>query len=102
MTAYVLGIVLVSMAGLYVWALAAFLHTPLIRPLQAWLRRRWRRPLIACPWCSGFWLSLVMTLVLHASLSILSPVGTPFSILAAAGIIGLIGSNWTQGAADED
>lgn len=93
--------VLVALVAIYLWALAAFLHTPIIGGAQRWLRRGWRRPLIACPWCFGFWASLALTVALHASTGRLDWSSLWVGVAAAA-LVGLIGSNWTPGADDSD
>jgi len=94
-------VLLIAFAVLYAWALAAFLHTPVIRPVQRWLRRGWRRALVGCPWCFGFWVSLVFTIALHATQHRLDWVATPLTVLAAAALAALAGS-FTQGIEDED
>lgn len=91
---------LAALAGLYLWALAAFLHTPVIRPIQRWLRRRWRKPLISCPWCFGFWASVLLVGLLQWGRW--DWVHTPLAILAAAALVGVIGGTWTPGFDDED
>lgn len=93
---------LVAGMALYLWALAAFLHTPVIGGVQRWLRRGWRRPLIACPWCFGFWASLLLALALHGWTGRLDWVMTPLVVFTAAALVGLVGSNWTPGADDPD
>lgn len=95
-------IFLIAFAGLYLWVLASQLHTPVIRPVQRWLRRGWRRPLLSCPWCSGFWLAVVLALTLHAITGRLHWLLTPLVILAAAALIGLVGSMWTPGIEDPE
>lgn len=95
-------VLIVAAAALYAWALAAFLHTPVILPLQRWLRRGWLRPLIACPWCFGWWASLALMLILHAWTGRLDWILTPVAAFAAAAIVGVAGSNWTPGIDDED
>lgn len=94
--------VLVALVAIYLWALAAFLHTPVIGGVQRWLRRGWRRPLIACPWCFGFWATLLLTLALHGWTGRLDWILTPLVALAAAAIVGIVGSNFTPGADDLD
>lgn len=43
---------------------------------------------IRCPWCAGFWLAAGFTLALDHSLTL----STAVSVLAAAGVSGLIGT----------
>lgn len=92
--------ILIGLAALYLWVLASQLHTPVIGGVQRWLRRGWRRPLISCPWCSGFWISAVLVAVVQWMRW--DWIGTPLTILASATIVGLIGSNWTAGIDDEE
>lgn len=90
---------LAAAAGLFVWVFMSQLTTPGFAWLQRWLRSGWRRPLISCPWCSGFWLALIFTLLLQWSY--LHPVVTPLTVLASAAIIGFAGG-FTPGIEDED
>lgn len=86
-------------AGLFAWVFASQLTTPGFAWLQKWLRRGWRRPLVSCPWCSGFWLCAIFAIALQWGY--LHPVITPLSALAAAAIVGYIGS-LTPGINDEE
>lgn len=90
---------LAGAAALYVWVLASQLHTPIIRPIQKWLRTGWRRPMISCPWCSGFWLGIAFTVALQWHR--LDWIVTPITALAAAAICGYVGS-LTPGIEDEE
>lgn len=92
-------IILIAMASLYLWVLASQLTTPVIAPIQRWLRRGWRRSLVSCPWCAGFWLSLIFTLAVHWGRY--DWVVTPLTVLASAAVVGLAGS-FTGGILDED
>lgn len=83
-------VLVVGLASFYVWALAAFLHTPVIRPIQRWLRRGWRVALTGCPYCLGFWLSLVGTVAIQWGR--LDWVLTPLTVLASAALCGYVGS----------
>lgn len=95
-----LDALIVGLAALYVWVLASQLHTPVIGGVQRWLRRGWRRSLIACPWCSGFWLSMLGVGLIQWGRW--GWVETPLAILGAAAVVGLVGSNWTAGIDDEE
>lgn len=92
----------IGLAVTYVWALAAFLHTPIIRPIQRWLRRSWRWPLISCPWCFGFWAAMALTILVHASTGRLGWSTTPVVVLASASLVGIIGSNWAPSPDPEE
>lgn len=92
-------IALIALAGLYLWVFVSQLSTPGFKRLQRAIRLSFMRPLIACPWCSGFWLSLVFTALLH--IGRYDWVATPLTALAGAGLIGLLGS-FTPGIIDED
>lgn len=86
-------------ATFYLWMLAAQLHTPIIYPIQKWLRLSWRRPLIGCPYCFGFWGAVALTLLVQWGR--LDWVMTPLTILAAAALSGFVGS-FTPGIDDEE
>lgn len=90
-----------GLAALYVWVFLSQLHTPGFGRLQRWARRGWRVPLVGCPWCSGWWLGLVFTILLQ--LQRLDWIATPLTALAAAALCGFVGS-LTPGMdeADED
>lgn len=83
-------VLIAGFAALYIWVLASQLHTPLIRPIQKWLRRGWRVPFVGCPWCSGFWLSAVFVIAIQWGR--LDFVLTPLSIFAAAALCGFVGA----------
>lgn len=89
---FALAIALVSgLAALYLWVFASQLHTPLLGWLQRWLRTGWRVPLVSCPWCFGFWASMLIAIVLGA-VSGTHIVVTLASGLAGAAVAGFIGS----------
>lgn len=90
----------VALAALYLWMLASQLHTPVIRPVQRWLRRGWRRSLVGCPWCFGIYATTALALLVHWGRW--DWIATPLLALAAAALVGLIGSNWTPGIEDEE
>ena len=91
----------VGPAAFYLWMVAAVLRTPVIHPVQRWLRRGWRRPLVACGYCSGFWLSGAVTGALWAAHGFTDPVVAASVWLAGAALCGFMAS-WTDGIADED
>lgn len=82
--------VIVAFAAFYVWVFVSQLHTPGFRRIQKWLRRGWRLQLTGCPYCLGWWLSLIFTIAIQWGH--LDWVITPLTALAAAGICGYIGS----------
>lgn len=96
----VLQALLAAGAGLYLWVFASQLTTPGFSGFQKWLRKSWRRPLIGCPWCSGFWLSAIFVTSQQALTGTLHWLTTPLTILAGAAVIGYVGS-LTPGVNDE-
>lgn len=92
-------VIIVGLAALFAWVFMSQLHTPGFGPIQRWLRRGWRVPLIGCPWCSGFWLALIFTLLLQWGRWDL--VATPLTILAGAAVCGFLGS-LTPGMDEEE
>lgn len=95
----ILDVLLAAFASLYVWVFVSQLTTPIIAPVQRWLRRGWRRSLVSCPWCTSFWLALLFILLLQ--MGRYDWVATPLAVLAAAAISAFIGS-MTPGILDED
>lgn len=88
-----------GLASVYIWVFMSQLHTPGFGRLQRWLRRGPLSNLIACPWCSGWWLSVVIVLLLQ--LHRLDWLVTPITIVAAAGLAGIVGG-MTPGVDMED
>lgn len=79
-----------GLAAVYVWVFMSQLHTPGFGRLQRWLRRGWRVPVISCSYCSSWWLSVVLVALLQ--LHRLDWIVTPITMIATAGLAGLIGS----------
>lgn len=94
-------VAVVALATLFVWVLASQLDTPIIRPVQRWLRSGWRFQLVGCPYCFGFWLSIIFTALVQWER--LDWVRSPLTVLAATALAGFLGS-LTEGAVpvDED
>lgn len=92
-------VLLAGAAAFFLWVLASQLHTPVIRPVQRWLRTGWRRSLVSCPFCFGFWAAVILVAALQWGR--LDPIDTPVSILAATAVCGFLGS-FTAGIEDEE
>lgn len=95
----VLDFLIAGFAALYVWVFLSQLHTPGFGWLQSWMRRGWRVPLIGCPWCSGWWLGLIFTVLLQ--LHHIDWIITPLTALGAAAICGFLGA-MTPGMDEDD
>lgn len=83
-------LMIAGLASLYLWVFMSQLHTPGFRWLQHWLRHGPLQPLISCAWCSGWWLSVVIVLLLQANR--LDWVVTPLTMVASAALAGFAGS----------
>lgn len=94
---YALDALLAGFAALYAWVFLSQLHTPGFGWLQSWAKRGWRAPLVSCPWCFGWWASIVIILALHLSQHRFDWVGTPLAWVAAAALCGMLGSQNTPG-----
>lgn len=93
--------VIVGGSGLYAWVFASQLTTPGFGWLQRGLRRSFLRPLLSCPWCTGFWWAAVFVVTIHALSGTLDWLITPLVVLLTAAAIGFVGS-FTDGIVDED
>lgn len=87
-------------AALFCWVLLSQLHPPVIGGVLEAIRRSWIRPLLACSWCSGFWLSVI--LVPLAQWGRWDWILTPLAILAAAALAGFVGSLTPGMEVDDD
>ena len=90
-----------GLASLYVWVFISQLTTPGAAWLQRRLRLSFLRPLLSCPWCFGFWASLIAVLLTVWSLDAWHILLTPLAVVASAGLAGFIGS-LTPGIVDEE
>lgn len=87
-------------AVFYIWMLVSQLNTPGLRTIQRWLRLSWRRPLTSCPYCFGFWASVLVVLAMQ--FGHLDPILTPLTVLASAALAGFVGSLTPGMDAEED
>lgn len=75
-------IAVIGMVGLYVWYLLA--HASIFDKVFAYPREHWG-PLWMCAWCSSFWITGLLLLATGSY--------DPYTHLAAAGVVGVLGSH---------
>lgn len=84
---------LVGAAVFWGWYVLVYLDPPLVRWPRNWLRRvAFFDHLIACPFCCGFWLSLIGVVWFGFAnhYSTRDWWTAPVEVLAAAGLVGLV------------
>lgn len=77
--------VLIGFAAFFLWYLLA--QASLFDKPFGWIREHWG-PLVGCPWCAGFWITGLLILVADGFAGY-----DPYTHLAAAGLVGLLGSH---------
>jgi hypothetical protein len=88
------GVLIAGLFGFWLW-------TTLNDPSAIWVLRGVRRiilrlrrghKLLHCPWCFGLWSAGPAYVALSASEGALSALATPVGVVAAAAVVGLLGT----------
>ena len=89
-------VLVLGLVSTYLWVFASQLHTPGFGWLQHWLRTGWLKPLVSCPWCFGWWASLI-----GAALLLGFTWWTLAVAVASAAVTGILGAYFTPGISED-